>query len=139
MLLSKIDGMGKGAWFALLLATFWMAWPLGLALVGVLAATGRLQAWRAEMRSFGGGWAMPQGGRWSWPGFAAASSGNNAFDSYRDETLRRLEEERVEFQAFLERLRQARDKAEFDAFMAERRHRPSSPEAPRPHDMQPGQ
>jgi Protein of unknown function (DUF2852) len=35
--------------------------------------------------------------------------------------LRRLEEEVDEFQAFLQRLRQAKDKAEFDQFMAERR------------------
>jgi hypothetical protein len=34
--------------------------------------------------------------------------------------LRRLEEEADEFQTFLERLRKARDKAEFDQFMAER-------------------
>ena len=48
------------------------------------------------------------------------STGNAAFDSYREETLRRLEEEAEEFQTFLERLRKARDKAEFDQFMAER-------------------
>ncbi|RDJ93203.1 DUF2852 domain-containing protein, partial [Lacticaseibacillus rhamnosus] len=40
---------------------------------------------------------------------------------YREETLRRLEEEQREFQDYLERLRRARDKAEFDGFMAERR------------------
>jgi hypothetical protein len=34
--------------------------------------------------------------------------------------LRRLEEEAKEFQAFLQRLRHAKDKAEFDQFMAER-------------------
>ena len=46
------------------------------------------------------------------------STGNRAFDDYREATLRRLEEEATEFQAFLQRLRQA--KAEFDQFMAER-------------------
>ena len=49
------------------------------------------------------------------------STGNRTFDEYREETLRRLEEEVDEFQAFLQRLRQAKDKAEFDQFMAERR------------------
>jgi hypothetical protein len=53
-----------------------------------------------------------------------SSSGNRAFDEYRVETLRRLEEEQREFRDFLERLRQAKDKAEFDQFMAERRNRP---------------
>ncbi len=51
----------------------------------------------------------------------ARSSGNRAFDEYRAETLRRLEDEQREFIEFLERLRHAKDKAEFDQFMAERR------------------
>ena len=51
------------------------------------------------------------------------SSGNRAFDEYRDETLRRLEEEQREFKEFLDRLRHAKDKAEFDQFMAEMRSR----------------
>ena len=55
-----------------------------------------------------------------------ASSGNHAFDEYRAETLRRLEEEQKEFTSFLDRLRFAKDKAEFDQFMAERR----APRAP---------
>ena len=42
-----------------------------------------------------------------------------AFDEYREATLMRLEEERVEFTKFLERLRHAKDKAEFDKFMSE--------------------
>lgn len=50
----------------------------------------------------------------------AQSSGNSAFDAYRDETIRRLEEERGAFEAFLKRLRDAKDKQEFDAFMEDR-------------------
>ena len=50
-----------------------------------------------------------------------ARSGNRAFDEYRDATLRRLEEEERDFRDFLDRLRMARDKAEFDQFLAERR------------------
>jgi hypothetical protein len=38
-----------------------------------------------------------------------------------------LEEEQKEFREFLDRLRFAKDKTEFDAFMAERRNRPESP------------
>jgi Protein of unknown function (DUF2852) len=64
------------------------------------------------------------------------SSGNHAFDEYRAETLRRLEEEQREFKEFLERLRFARDKTEFDQFMAERRNRTaaqgSNPPPPQP-------
>ena len=65
---------------------------------------------------------MPGAGTWWQPG--PPSSGNRAFDEYRTDTLRRLEEEQREFQDFLGRLRMAEDKAEFDQFMAERRNRP---------------
>jgi hypothetical protein len=39
--------------------------------------------------------------------------------------LRRLEEEQKEFREFLERLRFAKDKTEFDQFMSERRNKPA--------------
>ena len=60
-----------------------------------------------------------------------STSGNRAFDEYRAETLRRLEEEERQFKEFLDRLRQAKDKAEFDQFMAEMRRRSEGP-APQP-------
>jgi hypothetical protein len=60
---------------------------------------------------------------------AGRSSGNLAFDEYREATLRRLEDEQREFQDFLERLRHAKDKAEFDQFMADRRRKPDEPAA----------
>lgn len=47
-------------------------------------------------------------------------TGNTAFDSYKADTLRRLEEEQEKFEEFLERLREAKDKSEFDQFMDER-------------------
>ena len=49
-----------------------------------------------------------------------SSTGNSAFDAYKADTLRRLEEEQMNFEAFLERLREAKDKSEFDDFMDER-------------------
>ena len=60
-------------------------------------------------------------------GFGSPSSGNRAFDEYRQETLRRLEEEQQEFKDFLGRLRHAKDKEEFDAFMSQHRARPATP------------
>ena len=59
---------------------------------------------------------------------AQQRSGNRAFDDYRADTLHRLEQEQQDFAAFLDRLRFARDKSEFDAFMAERRRPPEQPE-----------
>jgi hypothetical protein len=58
-----------------------------------------------------------------------SGSGNRAFDEYRAETLRRLEDEEKEFREFLNQLRFAKDKAEFDDFLANRRP-PAAPEAP---------
>jgi hypothetical protein len=43
------------------------------------------------------------------------------------ETLRRLEDEQKEFREFLDRLRHAKDKEEFDQFMSQHRTRPAQP------------
>lgn len=78
-----------------------------------------------------GRWRNWQGRKWGRgerAGWHGPSSGNRAFDEYRAETLKRLEEEQREFFDFLERLRHAKDKAEFDQFMAERRNRPAGGE-----------
>ena len=47
-------------------------------------------------------------------------TGNQAFDAYKQDTLTRLANEQEEFLAFLERLRHAKDRAEFDDFLKER-------------------
>jgi len=57
--------------------------------------------------------------------FTERSSGNAAFDEYRARTLEKLQEEQEAFGEFLERLRKARDKEEFDRFMAERNGQPA--------------
>ena len=62
----------------------------------------------------------------------APPSGNQAFDEYRIETLRRLEQDHRDFRDFMHRLRIAKDKAEFDRFMAERRSRPQDRDASPP-------
>jgi hypothetical protein len=79
---------------------------------------------RGMMQRYSGG----GGNGW----FAAPSSGNHAFDAYREETLKRLEDEQHEFKDFLERLRLAKDRAEFDQFMAARRKTYDAPPAPEP-------
>ena len=87
--------------------------------------SGRLARWTGCGAGHWQQQARPNPGGW-W-GMRSASSGNRAFDEYRAETLRRLEEEQREFKEFLDRLRHAKDKAEFDQFMAERRNRPQGP------------
>lgn len=127
---AKIDELGKPAWIAVLVLAFIVFWPLGVAILAFLLWSGRMGCWKgrgmgrwhqgtADFRAAGTWWQPPQ-----------RSSGNRAFDEYRNETLRRLEEEQREFHEFLERLRMAKDKAEFDQFMAERRARPNPDNRP---------
>jgi len=138
---AKLDEFGKPAWIALMILGFFAWWPLGLVILAFMIGSGRMGCshhsmgrWenkmqrmqekmdrvRSKMEGFrgagGGDW-------WSTP----PSSGNRAFDDYRQETLRRLEDEQREFKEFLERLRFAKDRDEFDQFMTDRRNRPSDP------------
>jgi hypothetical protein len=123
---SRLDEVGRPAWIAITVLSFWLWWPLGLVVLAY-CAFGRRRA-----RAFGrGGWQFPEMMGRCASGFSyAPPSGNRAFDEYRSETLRRLEDEQKDFVAYLERLRQARDKQEFDQFMAERRQRPTRTDDP---------
>jgi hypothetical protein len=123
---AKLDELGKPAWIALVILGFLIWWPLGLATLAFIAGSGRMSSAGSMTRWYGAADRMRSAGTWWQP--SPRPSGNRAFDEYRQETLRRLEEEQQEFQEFLTRLRMAKDKAEFDQFMAERRTRsdPSS-------------
>ena len=128
---AKLDDIGKPAWIALMVVSFIVFWPAGLAVLAYLIGSGRMSCWKQERR-----WrremmhemrdrARETADRW----FGGhRPSGNAAFDEYRNETLRRLEEEEREFREFLRRLRVAKDKAEFDEFLNQRRNRPQGPE-----------
>ncbi len=129
---------GPFAWhpfrIVLTILAFMVWWPIGLAILAFMIGSGRMACWS---RRSGERWQrkfdrmQETAERWCRGERSSASSGNRAFDEYRDETLRRLEEEQREFRDFLDRLRHAKDKAEFDQFMNERRNRP--PEPPVPH------
>jgi uncharacterized protein with von Willebrand factor type A (vWA) domain len=138
-----LDDIGKPAWIALMIVSFILFWPAGLVLLGYLIGSGRMACWNAgnrgerwqrrmermqqRMQERAAQWYGPRAANWGGPWASSSrqgggsSSGNRAFDEYRAETLRRLEEEERQFKEFLERLRQAKDKAEFDQFMAEMR------------------
>ncbi|MGA9267326.1 MAG: DUF2852 domain-containing protein [Rhodomicrobium sp.] len=128
-LAERLDDIGKPAWIALMIVSFIIWWPIGLATLAFLFWSRRMgcghhgnwhdrrERWRAareEWRAFKRG---------DYP--AMPSSGNAAFDDYRAETLKRLEEEQKEFTGFLDRLRRAKDQAEFNQFMADRRNKPA--------------
>lgn len=109
-----LDAWGKPAWLAVMVLGFILFWPLGLALLLYMIwgkqMFGPSCSHRRSRESFFG-----RHGARAWQ-----STGNQAFDSYKVETLRRLEDEQAAFEAFLQRLRSSKDKTEFDAFMDER-------------------
>jgi hypothetical protein len=132
---AKLDEVPKAAWIAAVVLAFIVWWPAGIALLVFLGISGRLNVLACGSR---GRWhnadahrgrGCSWGGRREWRG---RSSGNQAFDDYREETLRRLEDEQREFAEYLDRLRRARDKTEFDQFMAERLRRSDEPQPPTP-------
>ena len=123
-------------WIAVTVLGFIIWWPIGLALLFFTLGSRKMSCWnggnrwqnkmermqwkmdrmrgRMERRGFGFGFGPP-------------TSGNRAFDEYRTETLRRLEDEQNEFREFLDRLRHAKDKDEFDQFMAQHKPKPTPP------------
>lgn len=111
-----LDARGRPAWIMAMVAGFILFWPVGLALLFYMIWSNRMSC-------------MSRKSRYERRPAAFAETGNNAFDSYRAETLKRLEEEHEAFLSFLEELRAARDRAEFDQFM-ERRDTKQPPEAP---------
>lgn len=141
VIVQRIDDYGTPAWIAVTVLGFAIWWPVGLATLAYALGSGRIGSGRIGSGQMACGnrsvanWesrvarmqekvdrmrsrmSATGNGQW-WP---QASSGNRAFDDYREETFRRLEEEQREFHAFLDRLRVAKDRQEFDAFMAERR------------------
>ncbi|GAA6190803.1 hypothetical protein DS909_08835 [Phaeobacter gallaeciensis] len=105
-----LDDKGKGAWIAAMVLGFIFFWPVGLALLFYMIWSKRMFSKSCSHQK-----------SWSRHGMRAMSTtGNSAFDTYKADTLARLEQEQIDFEAFLERLREAKDKSEFDQFMDDR-------------------
>jgi hypothetical protein len=113
----------------IVLAFFWF-WPLALAyLVWKIMGYPKYDEAKAYFRENFGRVADDLFSNRSTGGFGAgAGTGNAAFEEYRRNELRRLEEERRKldeearaFRDFVEELKRAKDREEFDAFMARRR------------------
>lgn len=106
---SWLDERGKGAWIAAMVLGFIFLWPVGLAILFYMIWSKRMSSSHYSCAS-----------RRRNHSARSHSTGNTAFDAYKDETLKRLEDEQDAFKAFLDRLRDAKDKTEFDQFMDER-------------------
>lgn len=113
-----LDRRGKWAWIAATVLGFIFFWPVGLALLAYMIWGKRMFSSACNHRHESHD---AQGQSWGHHGFRAAqATGNAAFDSYKSKALRQLEEEQDAFEAFLQRLRNSKDKSEFDAFMDDR-------------------
>jgi len=108
-----LDERGKGAWIAAMVLGFIFLWPVGLALLAYMIWSKRMFSGTCAKRK-----QMIRNRSRHHAAFT--SSGNTAFDAYKSETLSRLEEEQENFESFLQRLRESKDKSEFDQFMDER-------------------
>jgi hypothetical protein len=104
---SWLDERGPLAWTAAMVLAFVVVWPVGLAILGYVIWSKRMFNGKCRTRN------QTRHAR-------LGTSGNTAFDAYKAETLRRLEDEQGAFEQFMERLRAAKDKSEFDAFMDDR-------------------
>ena len=114
-----LDQRGKWAWIAAMVAGFVLFWPVGLALLFYMIWGKQMFGHSCRHRGQERGHDRSHHGQ-GWGRAAFRTTGNAAFDSYKAETLKRLEDEQEAFESFLQRLREARDKSEFDNFMDER-------------------
>ena len=115
-----LDQRGKGAWIAAMVLGFIAFWPIGLALLAYMIWSKRMfskcqgRLAHHDQHSHMNNMRMRR--------YGIRPSGNSAFDAYKADTIDRLEHEQDEFEAFLKRLRDSKDKAEFDEYLNERAH-----------------
>lgn len=117
----------------LMVLGFIVFWPLGFAMLAYILWGDRFHRMASDAsESFrANGWGCSARGaamRSASTGFGA--TGNVAFDEYRKREIERIEAERrkldemrAEFDSYLAELRRAKDKEEFDRFMADRDRR----------------
>ena len=132
-----LSSVGRwSAWeIGAMVAGFVVFWPLGLIALFLKWKNGEMWKGSADTAAPWASFKAPDLSGWNWKGQASsygfAGSGNAAFDTYKREQLKRLDEERRRlddeqkaFRDFVERLRRAKDQDEFDRFMNERRAAP---------------
>lgn len=116
---------------ALMVLGFIVFWPLGLAVLGYIIWGEKFGGSAEKAQGYwskGKSWCGPGSHRHGRHHYGVSSSGNAAFDEYRSEQLRRLEEERArldeevnDFHEYMANLNKAKDREEFDRFMNARR------------------
>ena len=114
-----LDEIPRPIWIVLTILGFIFFWPVGLAMVAYLFWSGKMRCANG-MNRMSGDWKTGDWKNWKSRSGMFSSTGNQAFDDHREETLRRLEEDAREFRNFVDKLRHSKDKEEFDRFMSER-------------------
>lgn len=116
------------ATIALMVLGFVVFWPLGLAMLAYILWGDRLGEFKRDVNRATD--SVFAGCRRHAHRARHGGTGNVAFDEWREKELERLEEERRrldemrgEFDEYLRELRRARDREEFDRFMAAREAR----------------
>ena len=120
---------------ALMVLGFITFWPLGLLVLGYIMWGEKFGGSPEKAQAYfnkGKSWVSAnKGAHRHWNNnrsYGMNTSGNAAFDEYRSEQLRRLEEERARldaeidaFHEYMANLNKAKDREEFDRFMGEHR------------------
>mgnify|MGYP003647818387 FL=1 len=114
------------ATIALMVLGFMVFWPLGLAMLAYIIWGERLDGFKADVNRATDDFTSAF--RKNRHGMRSPGSGNAAFDEWRDAEMSRLDEERKkldearrEFDQHMRDLRMARDREEFNRFMADRK------------------
>ena len=103
-IVAKLDELGRPAWVLLMILGFVWWWPVGLMILAYIIGSGRMSCgyngdrWERKLERMQGKMERLRGhleGKREWWSYQR-SSGNRAFDEYRTETLRRLEDEQSE-------------------------------------------
>jgi hypothetical protein len=137
--------MIRPAWtpatIAMMVLGFMIFWPLGLAMLAYILWGDRLDEFKSDVNRATDNMAnnFKCGGRWGrrqHHSSSAHSTGNVAFDDWREAEVARLEEERRkldemrnEFDEYLRELRRAKDADEFEEFMKSKKPKSSSGES----------
>ncbi|ODT69396.1 MAG: hypothetical protein ABS75_16930 [Pelagibacterium sp. SCN 63-23] len=116
---------------ALMVLGFIIFWPLGLLVLGYILWGEKFGGSAEKAQAYwnkGCGYMRNNHQNRGFGRTDFSSSGNAAFDEYRSEQMRRLEEERSRldaevdaFHEYMANLRKAKDREEFDRFMSEHR------------------
>lgn len=107
-------------WIIAMVGAFIVWWPLGLLILAYIL-------WSGSLGRVNGQWWARAKSLWPFPGWPLGDSGNRAFEEHRKATLDKLEAEKQKlaneeraFTIYVDKLRTARDRQQFEDFIKQR-------------------